>query len=74
MASVFRRDGARSGKWLAKFLAIDGHYKTRSTGTTDRAAAERIAAKWETAATLRREGAIDASRRETGDARPPPHR
>src|SRR5436190_487469 len=61
MASVFRRNGARKGKWLAKFLNADGQYETLSTGTTDHAAAERIADKWEADAVLRREGAIDAS-------------
>ncbi len=61
MASVFRRNGARKGKWLAKFRNADGQYETLSTGTTDHAAAERIADKWESDAVLRREGAIDAS-------------
>ncbi len=61
MASIFRRNGARKGKWLAKFMNADGQYVTRSTRTTDHAAAERIADKWESDAVLRREGAIDAS-------------
>ena len=61
MASIFRRNGARKGKWLAKFLNADGQYETLSTRTTDHAAAERIADKWESDAVLRREGAIDAS-------------
>jgi integrase len=59
MASLFRRTGAgRSGAWLAKFKGADGRYVVRSTRTTDKAAAARVAAKWEADARLRLEGVI----------------
>ena len=62
MASVFKRkDGER---YLAGFYDHAGTYRTRSTRTTDKSAAKRIAAKWENAAALRREGVIDPRQEE----------
>jgi integrase len=59
MASLFRRTGAgRTGAWLAKFKSADGRYVVRSTRTTDKAAAARIASKWEAESRLRLEGVI----------------
>lgn len=48
------------GPWIAKWFDHNGRRKEKSTRTTDKAAAARILAKWCTAATLRREGVIDA--------------
>jgi integrase len=62
MASVFKRGGKanRGGAWYAAWKGSDGKRKTKCTGTTDKSAAERIAAKFEAEAALRREGVIDA--------------
>lgn len=57
MASVFKRKG--SDRYLAGYYDHNGKHRTRSTRTTDKAAAKRIAAKWEEQAALRREGCID---------------
>jgi len=56
--SLFRRKP--SGPWLASWYDHDGRRQTRSTGTTDKAAAERILAKRVNDAALRREKVIDA--------------
>ena len=64
MATVFKR-GKRSGKdvrhdyWYASWFDHNGKRKTCCTKTTDRSAAERIAAKKEAEAALRRDGVID---------------
>ena len=61
MASVYKRGGKknRRGKWLATWRDHTGKKRTASTGTTDYAAACRIAAQWEKDALLRRAGLID---------------
>jgi integrase/recombinase XerD len=55
MASVFKR----GKKYHAAFVAADGKWRSRSTGTTDKAVAQRLAHKWETDASQRRGGLID---------------
>ena len=61
MASVFKRGGKsnRGGKYSIAWSDHTGKRRTKSSGTTDKAAAERIAAKYEADAALRREGVID---------------
>ncbi len=63
MACVFKRGGKanRKGWWYAKWVDHDGKQRYRCLKTTDKTAAERIAAKPETDAALRRDGVIDAS-------------
>jgi len=58
MASVFRKKGA--GPWLIEYFDQHGRRKRRSSGVTDRRAAERIAAKIEAEVALRKEGVVDA--------------
>ena len=58
MASVFRKKGA--GPWLIEYFDQHGRRKRRSSGVTDRRAAERIAAKIEADVALRKEGVVDA--------------
>jgi len=58
VASVFRKKG--SGPWLIEYFDQHGRRKRRSSGTTDRRAAERIAAKVEADVALRKEGVVDA--------------
>jgi len=61
MASVYKRGGKRAkGTWQAAWRDHTGKRRTKSTRTTDKAAAERIAAKLEADAALRKEGVIDA--------------
>ncbi|NDC38783.1 MAG: hypothetical protein EBZ48_12145, partial [Proteobacteria bacterium] len=61
MSSLFKRTGAgREGSWLAKYQGPDGRYLVRSTRTTDKQAAARIAAKWEADSRLRLEGVISS--------------
>ncbi len=55
MASVYKR----GDRYLASFYDHTGKHVCRSTRTSDKAAAKRIAAKWEEQAALRREGCID---------------
>ena len=55
MASVFKR----GDRYLAGFYDHNGKHITRSTRTSDKSAAKRIAAKWEEKAALRREGCIN---------------
>ncbi len=60
MASVFKRGGRRSkGNWYASWFDHTGKRQTKSTRTTDKATAERIARKHEADAALRRDGVID---------------
>ncbi len=61
MASVFKRGGKanRGGYWYVAWVDHAGKRRTRCTKTTDKAAAERIAAKLQSDAALRREGVID---------------
>ena len=61
MASVFKRGGKqnRGGQWYAAWNDHNGRRRTRCTKTTDKATAERIAAKLEADAALRRDGVID---------------
>ena len=58
MGTLIRRGGR--GPWIARWFDHDGRRKERSTGTTDRAAAERILAKRVADAALRRDGVVDA--------------
>ncbi len=57
MASIFKRND--SPNWYAEWFNHSGQRMTRSTRTTDKRAAERIAGKWEADAALRRENVID---------------
>ncbi len=63
MASVFKRGGKenRSGYWYASWFDHNGARRTKCTKTTDKAVAERIAAKHEGDTALRRDGVIDPS-------------
>ena len=56
--TLFKRN--ERGPWIARWFDHDGKRKERSTGTTDRAAAERILAKRIADAALRRDGVVDA--------------
>ena len=55
MASVYKR----GDRYLASFYDHTGKHVCRSTRTSDKSAAKRIAAEWEKQAALRREGCID---------------
>ncbi len=58
MGTLFKRKGRPN--WYAQYVDGDGkRVAHRSTGTSDKAAAKRILAKWEADAALRREGVID---------------
>ena len=57
MASIFKKRG--SGDWQIEYRDHAGRVHRKSSGTTDKRAAERIAAKLEADAALRREGVID---------------
>lgn len=60
MSSVFKRGGKKAkGPWYATWQDHTGKRRTKCTGTTDKATAERIARKHEADAALRREGVID---------------
>ncbi|MCE9543996.1 MAG: recombinase XerD, partial [Planctomycetia bacterium] len=61
MASVFKHGGKgnRDGYYYVAWRDHRGKRHTKCTRTTDKAAAERIAAKYETDAALRRDGVID---------------
>ena len=62
MASVFKRGGKKAkGYWYASWFDYLGKRRSKCTRTTDKATAERIAAKHEANAALRREGVIDAT-------------
>ncbi len=56
--TLFKRGGR--GPWVAQWYDHAGKRILRSTGTTDRAAAERILAKRVADAALRRDGVVDA--------------
>lgn len=61
MASVFKRGGKRAkGDYYVSWSDHNSVRQTKSTRTTDKATAERIAKKLEADAALRREGVIDA--------------
>ena len=67
MASVFKRGGKKSkGPWYASWFDHNGKRQTKSTKTTDKATAERIAKKFEADAALRRDGVIDPTMDEIG--------
>lgn len=58
MATLFKRPGRKH--WIAQFYNHDRTQRIeRSTGTTDRKLAERLAQKWEDRETERREGLVD---------------
>ena len=61
MASVFKRGGKgnRHGWYYISYFDHNGKRQSRSARTTDKATAERIAAKLEADAALRRDGVID---------------
>ena len=58
MASVFRRNG--TGPWLVEYFDQHGRRRQKSSRTTDKRTAERIAQKLEADVALRREGVVDA--------------
>lgn len=58
MASIFKRSG--SGAWIITWFDHTGRRREKSSRTTDKRAAERIASKLEADTALRREGVIDA--------------
>lgn len=55
--SLYKRNGR--GNWIARWFDHTGKRRERSTGTTDRATADRILAKHISDAQLRRDGVID---------------
>jgi integrase len=57
MATLFKRGG--KGNWIMQWFDAEGQRVTKSSRTSDHAAASRIAAKYEADAALRREGVID---------------
>jgi integrase len=57
MATVFKRNG--KGPWIIQFFDAQGRRRERSTRTTDKRAADRIAAQLGAGVALRREGIID---------------
>jgi integrase len=58
MATVFKRPGRKN--WIAQWFSHDRTQRfERSTGTTDRKLAERLAQRWENREIERREGLID---------------
>ena len=61
MATVFKRGGKanRGGKYCISYFDHEGKRITRSARTSDKAVAERIAAKLEADIALRRDGVID---------------
>jgi integrase len=61
MASVFKRGGKhnRGGSYYIQWYDHHGKRQSKSARTTDKATAERIAAKLEADAALRRDGVID---------------
>ena len=56
--TLFKRQG--KGPWIMSFFDHEGRRVTRSTKTTDKAAAQRILAKQVADTALRREGVVDA--------------
>ena len=62
MASVYKRGGKRAkGTYFARWKDQNNKWRNESTGTTDKAAAQRIANKLAEEAALRRDGVIDAA-------------
>ena len=63
MATVYKRGGKanRGGYWYIGWWDYTGRRQTKCSRTTDKATAERIAAKYEADAAARRSGAIDAT-------------
>jgi len=61
MATIFKRGGRgkRGGRYYISYFDHKGRRQTRSARTTDKATAERIAAKLEADAALRRDGVVD---------------
>src|SRR5690349_2136573 len=61
MASVFKRGGKqnRRGRYYITWVDHTGKRCTKSARTTDKATAERMAAKLENEAALRRSGLVD---------------
>jgi len=61
MATVFKRGGKqnRGGRYYIAYFDHSGKRQVRSARTTDKATAERIAAKLEAETALRRDGVID---------------
>ena len=63
MASIFKRTdkatGKRSGNWMIAFFDATGRRITKSSGTTDKAAAEQIARHLEAEVAKRKAGLID---------------
>ncbi len=68
--TLFRREGR--GPWIARWFDCTGKRKEASARTTDRAAAERILAKYVGDAALRKAGVVDArtDRYTAADRRP----
>ena len=63
MATVFKRGGKanRGGYWYIGWKDCDGKRQIKCSRTTEKATAERIAAKWEADAAARRTGVIDVT-------------
>ena len=58
MASIYKRNGR--GAYVIAYFDHTGMRREKSSRTTDKRAAERIAAKLEADSALRREGVVDA--------------
>src|SRR4051795_9354800 len=61
MASVYKQ-ADKGDYWYAKWKSHEGKWQRKCTNTTDKAAAKRIAARFESEAALRREGVIDTAK------------
>lgn len=62
MASVFKRGGkASKGYWYLQWFDAHGRRRSKCSRTTCKATAERLAARLESDAALRREGIIDSA-------------
>ena len=57
MATVFKRNG--KGPWIIQYFDHTGRRREKSSRTTDRRTAQRVANEVEAQATLRREGVVD---------------
>ena len=57
MATVFKRKGRKS--WIIQFFDFDGRRVERSSRTTDKRKAQRLADHYQSEAMLRREGVVD---------------
>ena len=68
MASVFKREkNKRSSKWYIEWFDHNGKRRRKCSNTTDKATADRIAAKLEAEAALRRERVIDPTLEAIGE-------